>query len=173
MPAQPAINSIEFARKALEIHDRIAVSQFSRLSDLLSGGGGELDYRLAGGSNAEGKPVLRLHAQGDVMLQCQRCLEAFKFELDIDSTFIIVTDEAKIPAASEDDEELSEDDYLVADAQMQVLDLIEDELLLALPYAPKHVEAECGASGTLKELKKPSPFAILQGLKTGKNQHNS
>jgi uncharacterized protein len=56
---------------------------------------------------------------------------------------------------------------------MQVLDLVEDEILLALPYAPKHDEAECGTHGTLNELKKPSPFAILQGLKTGKNQHNS
>ena len=173
MPAQTVINSIEFARKALEIHDRIAVSQFSRLRDLLADTAGEVDYRLTGGSNIAGKPVLRLRVQGGLMLPCQRCLEPFEFELDIDSSFIIVADEAEIPMVSEDEEVLDDDDYLVADAQMQVLDLVEDEILLALPYAPRHDPVQCGASGRLDELKKPSPFAVLQGLKTGKNQQNS
>lgn len=172
MPVQAVINSIEFARKALEIHDRIALSQFSRLNDLLSDIKGEIDYSLAGGSNADNKPVLRLRAQGNLMLQCQRCREPFRFELDIDSTFVVVADEADIPVVAEDEEAL-DDDYLVADMQMQVLDLVEDEILLALPYAPKHDEAQCGASGKLDQLKKPSPFAVLQGLKTGKNQHDS
>lgn len=173
MPAQAVINSIEFARKALEIHDRIAVSQFSRLSDLLADTAGEVEYRLTGGSNAVGKPVLRLQVRGGLMLQCQRCLEPFRFDLEIDSTFIIVASEADIPAVAEDDEVLDDDDYLVADAQMQVPDLVEDEILLALPYAPRHDPAQCDASVRLHELKKPSPFAVLQGLKTGKNQHNS
>lgn len=168
MPAPLVINNIDFARKALEVHDRIAVSQFSRARDLLSSTDSELDYRLAGSVNNEGQPTLRLRVQGELQLQCQRCLDPLAFKLDIDSTFIVAADEAAIPATAEDDEVFTDEDYIIADTQMQVLDLLEDEVLLALPYTPKHDETQCGASGMLNELKKPSPFAVLQGLKTGK-----
>ena len=173
MPAPLVINNIEFARKALELHDRIAVSQFSRLQDLLSTSDGTLDYHIKGGVDAAGKPVLELQVQGEVQLQCQRCMEPLVFSLDIDQAYVIVTDEAMIPASMED-EATAEEDFIVADAQMRVLNLIEDEVLLSLPYAPKHDDAICGPDETMDGLKKPSPFAVLQGLKTGKskNQHN-
>ena len=171
MPAPLVINNIEFARKALELHDRIAVSQFSRLQDLLNSADGMLDCRLKGSVNAAGKATLALQVRGEVQLQCQRCMEPFVFSLGIDETYVIVTDEAMIPISIED-EATAEEDFIVADAQMRVLDLIEDEVLLALPYAPKHDDAICGADETMDGLKKPSPFAVLQGLKTGKRPHN-
>lgn len=161
------INSFDFARKALEIHDTISVSQFSRLSGLLASDEGVLDFRLKGGVNAEGRPGLELQVQGALILSCQRCLEPFEFKLDIAASFILVPDENSLP--SEEDER-DDQDYLVADAHMQVIELIEDELLLAMPLAPKHAVDECAANSKLNELKKPSPFAVLKGLKTGKSQ---
>ena len=171
MPAQLVINNIEFARKALELHDRIAVSQFSRLQDLLSSTEGMLDWRLKGSVNAAGRPMLELQVQGEVQLQCQRCMEPLAFGLHVDETYVIVADEAMIPVSVED-EATAEEDFIVADAQMRVLDLIEDEVLLSLPYAPRHDEAICGTDAAMDGLKKPSPFAVLQGLKTGKRPHN-
>jgi uncharacterized protein len=163
-----SINNIEFARKALEIHDIIAVSQFSRLREALSSDEGVLNCRLVGGVSSEGKPQLQLYVQGTLQLSCQRCLEPFEFELDITSNFTIVADEQAIPPESDDHDD---EDYLVAETQMQVIELIEDEVLLALPLAPKHDDDQCAASSKLNELKKPSPFAVLQGLKTGKSQN--
>jgi uncharacterized protein len=163
-----SINNIEFARKALEIHDIIAVSQFSRLRETLSSDEGVLNCRLVGGVSSEGKPRLQLYVQGTLQLSCQRCLEPFEFELDITSNFTIVADEQAIPPESDDHDD---EDYLVAETQMQVIELIEDEVLLALPLAPKHDDDQCTASSKLNELKKPSPFAVLQGLKTGKSQN--
>jgi len=168
MTAQHIINSIEFARKALEFHDTIAVSQFSRLRDALSSDDSVLDWQLQGDVNSEGKPVLHLHVQGSLNLTCQRCLEPLKFDLDVNSDFIVVANEADLPPEEED---VDEQDYLVADAQMQVAELIEDEVLLALPYAPKHESGSCGASSKANELKKPNPFAVLQSLKTGKDRN--
>lgn len=163
-----SINNIEFARKALEIHDIIAVSQFSRLHEALASDEGALDCRLIGGVSTEGKPRLQLYVQGTLQLSCQRCLEPFEFELDITSNFTIVADEQAIEPVSDDRDD---EDYLVAETQMQVIELIEDEVLLALPLAPKHGDNQCAASSKLNELKKPSPFAALQGLKTGKSQN--
>ncbi|MEO8419400.1 MAG: YceD family protein [Methylophilaceae bacterium] len=163
-----SINNIEFARKALEIHDIIAVSQFSRLREILASDEGVLDCRLVGGVSSEGKSRLQLYVQGTLQLSCQRCLEPFEFELDITSNFTIVANEQAIQPESDDRDD---EDYLVAETQMQVIELIEDEVLLALPLAPKHVQNQCAASSKLNELKKPSPFAVLQGLKTGKSQN--
>ncbi|MGZ8250983.1 MAG: YceD family protein [Methylophilaceae bacterium] len=167
MTAQHIINSIEFARKALEIHDTIAVSQFSRLVDALASYESVLSWQLLGDVNSEGKPVLNLKVQGTLELTCQRCLEPLKFDLDVNSSFIIVASEADLPPEEED---VDEHDYLVADVQMQVAELIEDEVLLALPFSPKHELSICGAKEQVAELKKPNPFAVLQGLKAGKSQ---
>lgn len=162
------INSPEFARKGLEIHGTIAVSQFSRLREYLSADGNDVDYRLAGDVDARGRSRLQLQVAGGLPLICQRCLEAFEFKLNIASSFIIVADEESIPPEAD---ERDDEDYLVADTEMLVMALIEDELLLALPLAPKHDDEQCAASTPLNELKKPSPFAVLKALKTGKSQN--
>jgi uncharacterized protein len=55
-------------------------------------------------------------------------------------------------------------DRVVASRSMAVAGLVEDELLLALPMVPVHERCEPPAKddGT-----KPSPFAVLAGLKKG------
>jgi DUF177 domain-containing protein len=165
------INNAEFAKKALELHDIIAVSQFSRLQDVIASPEGMLDYRLVGGKGEDGQLKLELSIQGNLQLGCQRCLEPFVFELNIASRFLVVPDESAIPISEEGFESVGDDDFLVAETHMQVFDLIEDEILLALPLAPRHEPAFCNASGALDELKKPSPFAVLQGWKASKNQN--
>jgi len=158
----PVIDAIEFARKGLEIHDTIALSQFLRLSDALASLEEKLDYKLIGYIGADSKLGLRLSVQGNVQLTCQRCLEPLAFWIDIDADFVLVADEGHIPSQ---DVENDIKDYLVASPQMSVTDLLEDELLLALPFAPKHEECE-DKTATKMQTEKQSPFAVLKGLKT-------
>jgi uncharacterized protein len=161
-PKLPVIDAIEFARKGLAIHDTIALSQFLRLSDLLSEEGA-LDCELSGYVDTEGKPRLRLQMHGQAPLVCQRCLERLEFVIEVDTDFILVGDESMIPSQDEGDDM---QDYLVATPEMRVIELLEDELLLALPYAPKH-EGECADKAGIKmNSEKQSPFAVLKGLKT-------
>ena len=42
-------------------------------------------------------------------------------------------------------DEDSDEEVLVAAAPLDPLTLVEDELLLSLPYAPTHAEGECAA----------------------------
>jgi uncharacterized protein len=159
----PAIDASEFARKGLAIHDTIALSKFPRLSDVILPSEAALDYRLSGRIDPQGKPRLHLQMQGEVPMTCQRCMEPLKFAVDVDTDFILVSDERMIPSA-EAEEDLN--DYLVAGPHIDVAELLEEELLLALPYAPKH-EEECAERADLKmNTEKPSPFDVLKGLKT-------
>lgn len=107
-----------------------------------------------------GEPQLWLHLTAQVILplRCQRCLETVDTTISVEQDFRFVATEAE--AELEDEE--SEEDVLVNDADFSLHGLIEDELLMALPMVPMH--DECEPPVALKE-EKVSPFAILGQLK--------
>jgi uncharacterized protein len=116
-----------------------------------------------------GEPELWLHLQVDTMvtLQCQRCLQPMRQPLAIDRKLRFVRDEAE--AARLDEE--SEHDVLVLPAGLDLIELLEDELILALPLVPRHSvcpsplpmsAADPGADETDDE---PHPFAALAALR--------
>ncbi len=163
MHAQHIINSFEFARKSLEIHDIIRVSQFLRLKDLIVLDNDCLiDWTIKGSIDEQSKPSLLLNVTGLVWLKCQRCLEPFRFQLDIATKFILVNDENSIPL----DEDNFDEDYLVGNDHLNLDELLEDEILLALPFAPKHELDECVVKEDKIEIGKPNPFAVLRSLKS-------
>jgi uncharacterized protein len=77
---------------------------------------------------------LHLTAQAAVAMRCQRCLGAVGEPLDLDRWIRFVADGSQVEAL---DAEL-EDDVLVLERWMNLRDLVEDELLLALPIVPRH-----------------------------------
>jgi uncharacterized protein len=166
MTAQHIINSLEFTRKSLEIRDTIAHSDLQRAKDLLTPETESLNWRLSGEVSADKKARLHLTLTGNVAVPCQRCLEPMLIALNISSEFILVKDESEVPPEEDDVEDY---DYIVADAEMDVLQLVEDEILLALPYAPKHEINDCAVKAEVNELKTPNPFAALRDFKVVKS----
>ena len=166
MTAQHIINSLEFARKSLEIRDTIAHSDLQRAKDLLTAETESLRWQLSGEVSADKKARLHLTITGNIGVPCQRCLEPMIIELNIRSEFVLVKDESEIPSEEDDFEDY---DYLVAEADMNVLQLVEDEVLLALPYAPKHEIKDCAVKAEVNELKAPNPFAKLRDFKVVKS----
>ena len=166
MTAQHIINSLEFARKSLEIRDTIAHSDLLRAKDLVTPETGILNWRLSGDISADKKARLHLAITGNVGVPCQRCLEPMMMALNVSSDFILVKDESEIPPEEDD---IEDHDYLVSEAEMDVLQLVEDEILLALPYAPKHEIKDCAVNAEVNELKAPNPFAALRDFKVVKS----
>ena len=88
-----------------------------------------------------------------------------EFEIGSQSVLVLAKTEEQ---ADEIDELLADEsiDVIVGSRSFSIVELIEDEALLAIPLAPKH---EICPDGTVAESlagsKKPSPFAVLQGLK--------
>jgi uncharacterized protein len=117
-----------------------------------------------------GEPEVWLHltAQACVNMRCQRCLSALPVPLDLDRWIRFVRDGAQAEAL---DAEL-EDDVLELERQMDLRELIEDELLLALPLVPRHdvcpqpLPAGSGETASSDaEPQRPNPFAALAQLK--------
>ena len=172
MTEQAIINSLEFARKSLEIHGKIDASQLPRLCEAVdvgdqAAGDAEVGYLLKGGVNGQGRAMLSLHVIGLVVVRCQRCLVPMGLSLDFEASFLVVPSEGDLPAP---EDESDETDFLVADPQMNVWQLVEDEILLGLPLASMHENSEC-AIGSVNgaDQKRENPFKVLQGLKLNKN----
>ena len=99
-----------------------------------------------------------------LQLRCQRCLEPLPLEVDTDSLLVLAASQAEIEA---DPETVDSPDRVVAGHEMPVADLVEDELILAVPYAPRH--EDCKAAQTVRDETKISPFAGLKGLLRNKH----
>ncbi|MFZ3140444.1 YceD family protein [Polaromonas sp.] len=126
---------------------------------------------LRPGSGAEEDVWLHLTAKTSVPLTCQRCMGTVSTPLEVDQWYRFVATEDI--AMAEDDE--SEEDLLVMEPQFDLLAVLEDELLMALPLVPMHDECpvapvmQVGEDALAKEAgekeEKPNPFALLAQLK--------
>jgi uncharacterized protein len=85
------------------------------------------------------------------------------FEVHTDETLVLAATLAEIHA---EPASASAPDRVVAGKEMALRELIEDELILAVPYAPRH--DRCVAVRA-EDMKSASPFAGLRGLMRDKH----
>src|SRR3989338_9139677 len=175
MYARPFTDRLDFARNGREIRGEVPVAEFSGLRDMLESPPGILGYRIRGGMDNLGNHFLDLSVTGCCQVRCQRCLEGMDYPVRLD-TRLLLRDQASLDALEDEEEEF---DSILADVQLDVLNLLEDEILLSLPFAPKHEPGACQAAGGESRPLRPSlpqeaqdrhgeerhPFAALAKLK--------
>jgi len=100
--------------------------------------------------------------EGSVSLVCQRCLKAMRFPLELGIRLGIVTSEADIDRLPKGYEPL-----LVSGEPLRTVDVVEDEVMLAVPAFPLHERGkDCVMAYENQPLAaKDNPFSILEKLK--------
>lgn len=162
-PARAAQGGREFA-------GNVPLEWMERLGGMLDapGPGDEIGFRLAVRRDEQNAVTLELKIKGQVPLTCQRTLERFWFQVDTDSTLIVVDSEAAMEGLSDDAEP-----KLCESGRLNVVELVEDELLLALPIVPFAPDSEPVIdAGVLPESMQTNdaepaeenPFAVLRKL---------
>ena len=149
-----------FARNSGSLNGVLAVSAMDRLHDLLTDVAGEVIWQMEGYRGERGEAMLHLTVSGSISLACQRCLGAISFELEVDRLLELVPADADL---SQDELEDDSRDYLPVEKELDVAELVEDEILLSLPVAPRH--QRCGLPGAAGAGERVNPFAALAGLK--------
>lgn len=152
-------------------YERLALEAKGLHPDLLVDWQAEGELRAALGGMSQ--VWLRLKVRASFPMECQRCLTPVDIPLEVDRAFRFVADEATAEAL--DDE--SEEDLLALSREFDLRELIEDELLMALPVVPKHDECPtavplASSDDDFEEASavKPNSFAALAGLrKDGKS----
>ena len=110
------------------------------------------------------QPWLHVKAQARIALECQRCLRPVEVILEADRSFLFVPGEdtaAKIDADSEHD-------VLALTKALDLRELVEDELLLAMPLVPRHDVCPVPLQAPENDeeaMQAPNPFAALAALK--------
>ncbi|MCL2658386.1 MAG: YceD family protein [Betaproteobacteria bacterium] len=156
----------EFARRGMRWEFDFELSGLERLADVLAERTGSARVRVEGVLE-EGDCFLVLHIAAEPRLECQRCLGVMPWPLNLESKLLLVAPGEPIP-----DEDLEEDDFdsIVAERDLNVRELIEEELLLALPLAPRH--EKCESPQPRGQDDSASPFAALAKLRGAGNKEN-
>ena len=167
MHARPFIDSLDFARNGQKISGAVPIAELPRLLDVLENPHGVLSYTVQGVVDKQGTPALDVSIAGSCQLRCQRCLKGLDYAVQLD-TRLLLCNQASLDAlddnvAGGDEEEF---DSILADAHLDVLDMLEEEILLSLPIAPKHELGACQATdGENAREEEQHPFAVLAKLK--------
>ncbi|MFP4075961.1 MAG: YceD family protein [Halochromatium sp.] len=178
----------------------MALGRLPRLSRLLWRGGeaasaptsartpNQAHYRFEFGRDTDGRSTVLGRVVAELPLCCQRCFERYDLKVDAEVALALVEglDEAKaLPAEYEP--------LMLEDRLMRASDLVEDELILAVPAIPRHPEGACkpppvpstvarlvgldGDGAALEADRKPGadrhPFATLAALKTPRDDTES
>lgn len=159
------------ARRLLE--GEIPLTQMKRLLPLLASDSGSIHVSLEFGIDSMDVVNLVGKVQADLALVCQRCLEPMEWPLQLSLALAFLRpneDEAGIPGPYEP--------YVVDTLPVRLADMIEDELILALPSIPRHELAQCPAGEWIQddepaaeksatvENQRDNPFSVLAELNT-------
>lgn len=160
MYARPLIDSLEFAANGRQISGEVKVAELSRLQDMLDNLEGVLRYIIRGGVNKQGSHFLNVSVTGTVGLRCQRCLEGLDYSVQLENC-LLLCEQATLDAQDAVDDQ---PDSILAETQLNVVDLLEEEILLSLPIAPKHAACQAKRSENM-HAEQAHPFAVLAKLK--------
>jgi uncharacterized protein len=168
MSAAAVIDALEFARALQELRGSLPVVSLRRLEDVLFDGEGSLEYAVRGSRDDRNRPQLELQITGGLHLQCQRCLGMLEYDVAERNTLLVVQRGAD-PEEDIDDPDAA--DTIEATPELDVAALIEEEVLLSLPLAPRHPEGTCQSrfGSMLEGAEPPKPFAELAALKRPRN----
>jgi uncharacterized protein len=157
------IEPVGLADVGRSFRGKVPIADLSRLSPVLFSTHGELDVQLEFGLDERRIRAVKGSIEGCLELVCQRCLGALRFPLELRIRLGVVSDEAEIRRLPEGYEPL-----LVSGEPLATLDVIEDEVLLAIPAIPRHSDEERCETGYRNQPspEKENPFAVLEKLKS-------
>jgi DUF177 domain-containing protein len=141
--SEQAIEPFKFARSRRRQTGTIPVERLPRLSDILRSSEGEVSYLLEGDADPDGRLFLVLRVQADLELICQRCMGEMQQKVSLDTRYLLT--ESDVDAAQfEKNMGMREGlEVLLAQGPLNLESLVEDEILLALPFSPRHDEENC------------------------------
>ncbi len=150
----------------------LPLRDFPRLLELLgtSEPEGAVSFRVEFSGSRLLPGQARVQARAVLPLQCQRSLQDFDFAVDVDRQVGFVSTSEQLNRLSPDMEPA-----WLSEGQVSVRDLVEDELILAIPEIPVSAngqvpeeylaETEQMEAQARQQAPKTNPFAVLEKLK--------
>lgn len=173
-PQPRALDVAAFAAAGAGLAGRSPLAGFRRLLEGAEPAGDrEVEWQASGSvvpvEGAGRRPAIVLAARATVVVPCQRCLQPLELDLVVDRPIAFAPDEA----SAERLDEANEIDVIAMPPRLDLFELLEDELVLAMPLVPRH--EQCPEPPVLVDpddaalAREENPFAALAALKRQPN----
>ncbi len=157
------IDPIQYAKESRHLCVHLPLQQFKRLQEIV---GCEPQPNLIACDlrftlNEQGVATIKGKFSVEVELQCQRCGHTFTTVLQANCELYPMVTEQQMALLDN-----AMDVLVTAGEKINIIDIIEDELIVALPMFAKHAEAECQVKldNTIISGDSNKPFADLANL---------
>lgn len=155
----------KLASQGMVVKGEIAARDLPRLNEAVLGKSSDARVELTFARDRGGQDRLDGTVDCDVTLECQRCLLPVAVPLAARMAVGVVASDEQARGI---DREL--DPWIVAEEGGDLFELIEEELLLALPMIAFHAPEECQgrsyySTGTVEVGEAKNPFQVLKTLK--------
>lgn len=144
--SQRHFDAFRLAGEGGVIEGSVDPHRLPRVADLLSDRPASVAWRIEGVADASARPALRVALKGAVTLECQRCLADFEWPIDQATDVLLAHDEPELSALDAH----SSSEVVQVPGPLDPLTLVEDELVLALPFAPRHPDGACDSTMTTR-----------------------
>ena len=170
------VDPFRLATREEHLQGSIPLKQMKRLISALSSDEGDVFIDVVFSVDINRVTQLSGQIKTDAKLICQRCMGEMDLPIALDFELAFVRSEAEMERLPEGYEAT-----LIEDTPVMLSDIIEDEILLALPAIPKHLDENCSSDADTKawnsqtkhetdteSIERENPFDILASLKTDK-----
>lgn len=167
------IDPWRLAEQGGTIEGEIPLARMSRMDGLLENRRGNVVFSLGFSRDDKRRPRIHGRVQAGLALTCQRCLGSLELPVDAQVELAVIEVSAEANRLPEEC-----DPILADDGRVRLLDLLQDELLLAIPQVPMHESDRCRMiehqadtdnglpSPQEGNRQRPHPFAVLAGYRT-------
>ncbi len=161
------IEPLRLAKAGERMSGQFSLAEMQRLQTLLTDDRGELVFRLDFSVDTNGIYCITGEITATMQVLCQRCLEPLLLDVSHHVSLGIVRNSEGAKQLLSGYEPL-----MLVEETVTLVELVEDELILALPFSPTHVPGDCPGSDILDKMEqdyKQNPFAGLAKLKQPKH----
>lgn len=162
------VDAMRTAQRRMDYDGIIQTSILTRLAQSTVDVKSDADVTVSFKVDEQQLAVISGKANVDVLLECQRCNEIFEHHLDVSFTYTPFLSEEKAALIPEEYELMELNEF----GEVDLVELVTDEFILALPQVAMHDIDECRVKsdnlvfGEIpEEDEKPNPFDVLKSLK--------
>ena len=165
------VDPFRFAENAISLHGVLLIKDMINLGSSLESPMGEVLVQMDFGIDEQGIYFLKGHLDTKLLLQCQRCMNAFDYAIITDFVLGVVhsdSEASQLPGRY--------DPVIVQDNALFLRELVEQELIVNLPIVPMHNVQDCNiklpfvvSSSKDADAATESPFKVIELLRHKRN----
>ena len=149
----------------MRISGEAELQRMPHLSETLVSADGQIQVDLQFAVDEQRIRTITGSASGHVFMTCQRCLEPVEVAVEADFNLGVAASEEAAKQLPR-----SYDPLIVEGEEIELLSVVEEELILSLPFDAYHEDCSINTSfgeaeAVAEDNEKPNPFSVLAQLK--------